>query len=219
MGVCERKADERGALRARILEAARELFVTEGYASVSMRKIARRIGYSATTIYLHFRSKQEIFEALVSEMLGRQVRRMVEIERLGLHPVATLRAWLESYLELAREHPSEYRIAFMVDTDLWPQPEDHIPEGSLEHEIYRRFVSMVRACYGTESRRDENDVLATSQAIWSAVHGLASLRITYPTFPWAERGSLEEKVIDSALSGLPGGARLPTTSAGRSGDS
>ncbi len=52
MGVKERRAREKEQLRQQILSAARELFVTEGYEHVSMRKSADKIEYSPTTIYL-----------------------------------------------------------------------------------------------------------------------------------------------------------------------
>ena len=48
-------------LRRSILVTSRELLVREGYSSLSMRKIARSIGYSATSIYLHFKSKDQLY--------------------------------------------------------------------------------------------------------------------------------------------------------------
>ncbi|HKO02638.1 MAG TPA: helix-turn-helix domain-containing protein, partial [Thermoanaerobaculia bacterium] len=41
-----------------ILDAARELFATEGYDAVTMRRIADRIEYSPTAIYFHFNDKE-----------------------------------------------------------------------------------------------------------------------------------------------------------------
>ena len=54
-------------MRQRILDAARELFVHEGYDAVSMRRIAARIEYSPTAIYLHFPDKESILSALCDE--------------------------------------------------------------------------------------------------------------------------------------------------------
>ena len=67
MGIKERQDRERAAVRQAILDAARDLFVTEGYRTVSMRKIAERIEYSPAAIYGYFASKDEIFFALVEE--------------------------------------------------------------------------------------------------------------------------------------------------------
>ena len=57
MGIKERQDRERAAVRNAILHAARELFVTEGYRTVSMRKIAERIEYSPAAIYGYFASR------------------------------------------------------------------------------------------------------------------------------------------------------------------
>src|SRR5262245_32866694 len=67
MGIKERQERDRQALRRAILDAARDLFVTEGYQNVSMRKIAERIEYSAASIYSYFPAKDDIFFALAEE--------------------------------------------------------------------------------------------------------------------------------------------------------
>ncbi len=67
MGVKERHEREREAVARAILDAARELFVAEGYQNVSIRKIAERIEYSPAAIYSYFPSKDDIFLALAEE--------------------------------------------------------------------------------------------------------------------------------------------------------
>src|SRR5436190_938449 len=61
MGIKERQERDREAVRRAILDAARDLFVSEGYNNVSMRKIAERIEYSPASIYSYFPSKDDIF--------------------------------------------------------------------------------------------------------------------------------------------------------------
>ena len=67
MGIKERQERERQATRDAILQAARELFVSEGYRNVSLRKIAERIEYSPAAIYSYFPSKDDLFFALAEE--------------------------------------------------------------------------------------------------------------------------------------------------------
>ena len=67
MGIKERQERDREAVSRAILDAARELFVTEGYQNVSIRKIAERIEYSPAAIYGYFPSKDDIFFALAEE--------------------------------------------------------------------------------------------------------------------------------------------------------
>src|SRR5579863_9246935 len=75
MGVQERRAREKKELRQEILDAARDLFVREGFENVSMRKIAEKIEYSATTIYLYFQDKAELLDCICEETLDRLVRK------------------------------------------------------------------------------------------------------------------------------------------------
>src|SRR3954470_18451455 len=67
MGIKERQERDREAIRRGILDAARDLFVTEGYQNVSIRKIAERIEYSPAAIYGYFPSKDDIFFALAEQ--------------------------------------------------------------------------------------------------------------------------------------------------------
>jgi AcrR family transcriptional regulator len=67
MGTKERHDRDRHRIRQAILDAARELFIAEGYQNVSMRKIADRIEYSPAAIYSYFPAKDDIFFALAAE--------------------------------------------------------------------------------------------------------------------------------------------------------
>ncbi len=57
-------ADERLQLHTSILNAARELFIERGIEATTLREIAKRIGYSPTALYLHFKDKDDILRAL-----------------------------------------------------------------------------------------------------------------------------------------------------------
>ena len=60
----EKKIKQKEDLRTVILEAAKKLFVQEGYEATSIRKIAKEIGFSPTTIYLYYKDKSDIVYAL-----------------------------------------------------------------------------------------------------------------------------------------------------------
>ena len=64
MGIAERKEREREGVKDLILNAAREIFLTEGYENTSIRKIASKIEYSPGVIYLHFKDKNDLLLAL-----------------------------------------------------------------------------------------------------------------------------------------------------------
>lgn len=80
MGVQERRAREKKELRQEILDAAREMFVRDGFENVSMRKIAEKIEYSPTTIYLYFQDKADLLDCLCEETFTRLVKKQTILE-------------------------------------------------------------------------------------------------------------------------------------------
>src|SRR5215212_11892612 len=117
MGLKERREREREEVRTKILDAARELFVSEGYEAVTMRRIAERIEYSPTAIYFHFRDK----DALLRELCDTDFRAFAEgftvLARIA-DPVERLRASGYAYIDFGMNNPSHYRLMFMTPKNL-----------------------------------------------------------------------------------------------------
>src|SRR5215204_314282 len=112
MGIKERQDRERQAVRHGILEAARDLFVSEGYRNVSIRKIAERIEYSPAAIYSYFPSKDDIFFALAEEGF----RLLVESGASCVHvadPFDRLRAGLWAFYQFSKTHPEYFDLMFV----------------------------------------------------------------------------------------------------------
>ena len=114
MGIKERHERDREAVRRGILDAARELFVAEGYQNVSIRKVAERIEYSPAAIYGYFPSKDDIFFALAEE--GFRL-----LFAYGASPRAAnaddpgdgMRAMFWRYYEFSKEHPEYFALMFI----------------------------------------------------------------------------------------------------------
>src|SRR5262245_64519287 len=85
-------------VRQKILDAARELLVRDGYDQLSMRRVAERIHYSPTAIYLHFTDKKELVESLCEETFARLVRTLERLPAEHKDPVVRLRHGLERYI-------------------------------------------------------------------------------------------------------------------------
>jgi len=204
-----RRQKQREELKGEIRDAARAIFVREGYRSLSMRKLAAGIGYSPGSIYLYFRNKEDLFRSLVEESFSRLAE---SLEGLAggprKDPVARLKSGLSLYVEWGCSHPNDYQIAFLLP-DVGPGPYK-------THRAFDVLRSMVADCLPTGKARSEW-VETASQAIWSAVHGITSLLIQRPSFPWRSKASVIRQVIESAVDGAVGGAGKRRTSAGRNG--
>ncbi len=83
MGISERRERERHEVRRKILDAARELFMIEGYERVTMRRIADAIEYSPTTIYHHFEDKDDLVNALCHEEFAQLLSALDLRDRAG----------------------------------------------------------------------------------------------------------------------------------------
>lgn len=210
MGVQERRAREKQELRQEILQAARELFVRDGFENVSMRKIAEKIEYSPTTIYLYFQDKADLLDCVCDETLLKLAAELGRLWNLPGEPLERLRRGMKAYIEFGLEHPDDYRVAFMTYCPTPPEQPTRCSEtGEKAFDYMRRGVS---ECVEAGVFRPV-DVEATSQALWAAIHGLTALFVTYPEYTWVERTLL----IDTLLDGTIGGFRARTHTADYSG--
>jgi AcrR family transcriptional regulator len=114
MGITERKTRQKQALRERILDAARRIVVREGFAALSMRKIADAIEYSPATLYLHFASRDEIARALCAEGYAQLLSSFEPLAHIA-DPAERLKALGRAYIAFGVEHPETYRLIFMED--------------------------------------------------------------------------------------------------------
>ncbi len=201
MGISERKARSRERLRARILAAAERLFLRHGYQNVSMRRIAGQIEYSPATIYHHFQDKGELFFFLLESYHGRLLERIQGIYRRGGNAVALLKKGMRAYIEFGLANPSYYTLAFLSTPEI--KAESYMTRGTKGTAAFQTLQVSVGECIrrGLFPRMDPD---LAAQVIWSAIHGVTSLLITNPNFPWVDRDTLIDTVIDGAVLGLRG---------------
>jgi AcrR family transcriptional regulator len=198
MGVAERRERQKKALRQEILAAARELFVKEGYERLSMRKIAEKIEYSPTTIYLYFRDKDELLEQMCEEMFALLLKKISKILAADDDPVELLRAGLKAYVEFGLKHRNHYLATFMIPAT---KEKPHEFEGSQGAQTFGKLVEAVTKCVAARRFR-ETDVITISQSLWMVIHGVTSLLISEDSgFPWVDQNLLIDTTIDNALRG------------------
>lgn len=197
MGIRERRDRQKSVLRGEILEAARELFVKHGYESVSMRKIAEKIEYSPTTIYLYFKDKSELITAICEETFARLNKRINKVVETAPGPVEAIKAGLLAYIEFGLKHPNHYKMVFLMP------PEDRKKEfeQSAGFQCYQALCRSVQAGMDT-GKIAKGDVMAVSQALWAAAHGVTALLVTHKHLPWIEHSKLARMVVDSAVGGV-----------------
>jgi AcrR family transcriptional regulator len=210
LGPKERREREREEIRGLILDAAREMFASEGYDAVTMRRIAEKIEYSPTAIYFHFRDKDALIREIcdadflsLAQQFGSAAQIADPIERLKVTGLA--------YLQFGIEHPNHYRLMFMT-----PKPLGHDElalhrRGNPEEDAYAFLKTIVEDALAQGRFREElTDVDLISQTVWSGVHGVISLHIAKCNDDWVEWRDLELRattMIDALVRGLTGDGR------------
>src|SRR5215470_8546800 len=206
MGVKERREREKVETRDKILDAARELFVTEGYEGVSMRSVADKIEYSPTAIYVHFADKQQLFR----ELCHRDYARLAEVLQSSVttaNPIERLRQIGGIYVEFGTRYPNHYKFMFMT-----PHPGQEMDEidrdmhGNPEKDAYAFLKWAVRQAIDARRFRDGiEDPELISQTLWAAVHGVISLQIAKGCDAWVEWRPMQDRaamMLDITLRGL-----------------
>jgi len=205
MGTTDRRIRHRASLRRDILDAASRLFVEEGYNRVTMRRIAQRIEYSPTTIYLHFKDKAELFNAVCEETFSQLAAKLERLKRTQMTPMGYLREGLRLYVDFGVSHPDHYTVTFLQAPKTGHGPSFEASIGSRAFDTLRQAVG---ACVESGDLRT-SDINMTAQVLWAAVHGLTALFITAKGFPFVSR----EALVDHAVDVLTAGLRVPASPA------
>jgi AcrR family transcriptional regulator len=206
MGVKERREREKSETRDKILDAARELFVTEGFEGVSMRKVAEKIEYSPTAIYVHFADKQELFRELCHQDYAR-LAEVFQSSVMSTDPIERLKQIGAIYIEFGTRYPNHYRFMFMTPHPPHePDEEDREMMGNPEMDAYAFLKWAVQQAIDTGCFREElTDAELISQTLWASVHGVISLHIAKGCDPWVEWRPLQDRaemMPDVTLRGL-----------------
>lgn len=173
MGIPERKEREKKEMKDIILKTAMILFVEEGFDNVSLRKIAQKIQYSPSTIYLYFEDKESIFFELHNEGFDRLYSKQLTVQHID-NPVERLLAHGKIYLEFAFAEPDYYNIMFMLHAPVEKiQKNNDWRCGNRSFDLLRHNIAQCMEV-GYFTGKNERQV---SFFFWSMVHGMASLQL------------------------------------------
>ena len=208
MGIKERQERDREAVRRSILDAARELFVSEGFHNVSIRKIAERIEYSPAAIYGYFPSKDDIFFALAEEGL-RLLGDPQNPALLDAPPLERVRAVFWRLYEFSRDQPQYFALIFI---------DRSVPRISREYERFafardrkRHIVEALQACVDAGDLPRTINTAAAMRMLMVGVLGVAVLGLSDRLGPGEDPDLLAADAINVALAGLRSGVALKSS--------
>lgn len=201
MTLTTRRASYRESLRQEILDAARELFVREGYEATSVRRIAERAGCSSGILYHYFEDKAAIMAQLVRETFGRLIERLSCVRDDPSPPLDRLRRSLRTYVEFGLDHPHHYGVLFAKPL----LPDSRIVDvfDTDGARCFQCLQSLTAVAIASGSlRAGLTDEAEVAQALWVSIHGLVSAMTIAKGFPFVERSRLVERQVDILIEGV-----------------
>lgn len=133
-----RKSVQQELTQEMIMEAARDLFVIKGYQHVSMRQIAKELGYSHGALYYHFKNKAELFYALVEEHFAMLDQKLDEVMQQDIQPREKLENVLLGFIEFGLTHQNHYEIMFLIKDE---EVQNFINQGP--YKTYEKFARII----------------------------------------------------------------------------
>jgi AcrR family transcriptional regulator len=213
MSIAERKDRDPLArshnLRERILDAARRIVMREGFAALSMRKIADAIGYSPASLYLYFEGRDEIAEALGRDGYANMLEHLAPHAHIG-DPRERLHALAHAYVAFGCDHPQTYELIFMAhkarsghagpatrrarEAASVPQPPapQEPAANACGAQLFAATLAELTPAGGARA-----DCALLAQAFWATLHGLVMLTLASAGSAPAAPGPLIDVAIDA----------------------
>jgi AcrR family transcriptional regulator len=186
-------------LRDDIIEAASRLLAAPAAPPLTLRGVAREAGVAATSVYLHFDDIESLVLAVADRRFGELIRLQDEARDQNVDPCQRVRAGCLAYCEFGLGHPGHYQVMF---TSPLPLPAHVTSEQFPGRKAFQQLVDAVAECVGAEA--GDQRASFTAQLIWQQLHGIVSLRISRPGFPWPSLAETVTEAVDRLLAGARG---------------
>jgi AcrR family transcriptional regulator len=187
-----RKRNARGEgsrLRLEIIEAAIRV-IDDDTGRLTLTAIAGETGIAGPSIYDHFSGVDEIRFAVIRSCYQDLIDQVRQAQRNLQDPVARLEATCSAYIDYASRFPHRYALLFRTERD----QEEKSAVGDRGAAALRTLVDSVADCKAAGVSRSA-DPHEDALAIWSAIHGLATLRTSRPNFAQLHDNELMGRII------------------------
>ena len=213
MGIKERQERDREAVHRAILDAARELFVSEGYRNVSIRKIAEKIEYSPAAIYGYFPSKDDIFYALAEEgfrlLYMRDDAETFDAALEKLEPLERVKLIFWRLYEFSRQHPQYFELMFM-DRSV-PRISQVYERFGFAREMKAHLIGQIQACIDSGVLPSHLNATVVFRLLAMGLMGAAMTRLSDRLGRGENADTLARDVLAVTLHGLQTAPPLEST--------
>jgi AcrR family transcriptional regulator len=203
-----RRVERKEKLRGEILAAASKMFADRGYEAVTLREIAKEIGYTHAVIYQHFPDKWHILAELSRETIGLMVQNFDALAAQHRSPKERLFATSRGLIQFCTAHPQQFRNVFFG-----PENRNGVRAGQYINAIgaplFGRFVQLFFDVAKDEGLPNRNDTVV-AHTWWFAIFGLATLMVIQGVVPdLPDQALVVEQTIATLWAGVQVVPRLP----------
>ena len=181
MTVAKRREREREERRSGILAAAEKVFFAKGFAAATMDEVANQAEVSKGTLYLYFKSKDDLFFAIASPMIERTLERLSEIAQGNRNALELVEEMLTAQSEIVVAHPQQFRIISMRMAmgfgDVDPDTESFAAHHARIFRITSTYVDVIERGQRDGSIRADLVAVETAMRLWAGLTGVLLMRI------------------------------------------
>lgn len=197
-GSQRRREQQRSDVRQAILDAAAALFAEAGYDGVSLRAVAERIGYTATTIYLHFADKDDLLFTVADDGFTRFGAALAAAAEPP-DPLARIHALGRAYIDFGLANPAYYALMFVDRPDFLL--------GCRAGESQPRIAALDIVRQAVQQGIDTGAIRSGgaevyAAALWASVHGVVAMAIARPDLRAEHIATMADAVLDLMIDGL-----------------
>jgi AcrR family transcriptional regulator len=159
-------------LRDQILTISRRMLFEDGYRSLSMRKIAKEAGVTATSIYLYFENKDHLLHTLIEESVE-DLSLFIEAEALEVSDsLVRFESIIKQYVKFGIQHPEKYEIIYQVRSDIMARyPKEKFRKARRCYELLVKAIEESVA----KGVMEVDDPVIAAYSIWAQLHGIISV--------------------------------------------
>ncbi|MFA6013350.1 MAG: TetR/AcrR family transcriptional regulator [Desulfobacteraceae bacterium] len=201
-----RAPEEVDAVKQKILETALDLMCEDGFDSLSMRKLASRVGMTAANIYNYYENKDELYLVIQTNGFRMLVERFTEIAGFSCGHGDKIRQMMRAYVDFGTDNPDYYEIMFSRNTPKFTDYRGTPMEAAATIEKQTALKVADIACRTLLEFRNAGSMISDDDAhyltilAWSTLHGIVNLynsRVLQETTDDADR--FIERFLDDLI--------------------
>lgn len=187
------------SLRNEILDVSRDLLIQQGFGKLSMRNIAKRANVTATSIYLHFESKEDLLLALIEESIEHLKKHLLQEVESSKDLIQQLEDLARAYVRFALDNPQEYEIIYMVRPEEMPQyPKEKFQQIRSAYELLAEIIERGKQ----NDQIDVENSMISAYTLWAQLHGVVSVILSKRLDTRIPETEFIDQAIDHIIQGF-----------------